>query len=195
MRYLMSSVLFGAFLAIVATSQASEPRKPLTTGNLIALDVALLQRDLASLGAPIKSERSLRRHLSVGLTESPLRFLSKPALNRFVESLRFNENGLTTYRYADLESELTPTQIYQVLALFGQQHQARFMKGARITTALDQEIMQGSIPGVVSGSSDDCDVLSPTQPLDPQCGGHKNYRCSSPGTCAPSDTLICTDNC
>lgn len=194
MRNSMLSVLFGVFIPFVsAASLASDPEQSAPSGKLAALETTVLQRDLASLGAPIKSERSLQRHLSLGLGESPLRYLSKPALNRFVRSLQFNDDGLTTYRYTDLESELTPTQIFQVLALFGQQHQTRFMKGARITTILDQEIMQGDIPGVMPAGFGDCEIPSPTQPLE--CGGHKNYRCSSPGTCAPSDTLICTDNC
>lgn len=177
-------------LAFSASASAAQP-SPIKT-DLSGVEAAALQRDLSNLGAPIKSQRSLSRHMSIGLADSPLRYLSKPALQRFLASLEFSERGLSTFRYADLEAELTPTQIYEVLALFGQQHQTPKLRRATARTSLDVDILNGRIPGVTP-AGDDCDYNSPFQ--SPLCGGHHDYRCSSPGTCAPSQQLICTDNC
>ena len=180
---------------VVASALFSAHAAPPTSAELAAVDKAALQRDLANLGAPIKSERSLSRHLSAGLTDSPLGRLSQPALRRFLASLQFNERGLATFRYTELEAELTPTQIYQVLALFGQQHQTSKLKHARRVTPLDDELMAGGIPGVQPANFM-CfeDQYSPIGSPS-QCGGHHNYRCASPGTCSPSQEQICTDNC
>lgn len=183
------------FSSVAAVSLAGQPASPrLSSADIASLETATFQQDLANLAAPIRSERSMQRHLNGGLEESPLRYLSKPALGRFISSLQFNENGLTTYRYADLEAELTPSQIYQVLALFGQQHNTPMLRGAKIRTELDTEIMRGPIPGIQAAiGGDQCDIYSPIQ--SPTCGDKQNYRCIERGTCAENSMTICTKNC
>lgn len=181
---------FGAIAVLSSSAFATQSESPTHT-ELAAIDTIALQRDLATLAAPIRSEHSLNRHLSAGLAESPLRYLGQPALRRFLASLEFNELGLTTFRYTELEDELTPTQIYEVLSLFGQQHQTPKLRYARVVTPLDADILRGAIPGVMPAGLA-CDVVSIGED---QCGDRKDYRCISPGTCGPSDTLICTSNC
>jgi hypothetical protein len=122
MARVLRTSIYTCCLVVASAFFSAHAAPPATPADLGAIDKAALQRDLASLSAPITSQRSLSRHLSAGLTESPLGRLSQPALRRFLASLQFNESGLTTFRYTELEAELTPTQIYQVLALFGQQH-------------------------------------------------------------------------
>ena len=195
MARVVRTSIYTCCLVVASALFSAHAAPPSTHIDLAALDKAALQRDLANLGAPITSQRSLSRHLSAGVTESPLGRLSQPALRRFLASLQFNESGLTTFRYTELEAELTPTQIYQVLALFGQQHQTPKLKHARRVTPRDDEIMGGGIPGVQPANFE-C-YFDQVSPIDSpsQCGGHHNYRCASPGTCSPSQEQICTNNC
>src|SRR5690625_4570685 len=77
-------------IAVLSSSAFATQSESLTRPELAAIDATVLQRDLATLAAPIRSEHSLSRHLSAGLAESPLRYLSQPALRRFLASLEFN---------------------------------------------------------------------------------------------------------
>jgi hypothetical protein len=94
-------------------------------------------------------------------------------LNRrlFLDSLRFNEKGVTTLRYDVLES-LTPTEVYQILSLFG---------------------MQGLTPQLnLRGSSPlDKKVMSITPSLLPL----KDYYCEGKGTCRQGSNVACGDAC
>jgi len=182
--------------SVAAAAMAGQPSYARDTSpELAGLETAAFQRDLAMLSAPIKSEGSLRSHVSAGLDGSPLRYLSRPALERFLSSLQFNENGLTSYRYSDLELELTPSQIYQVLSLFGQQHGTPMLRGAKIRSQLDMEIMAGPVPGVAAAGWEQCDVHSPSPGPSLTCGDKRGYRCMEPGTCAENSSTICTSNC
>lgn len=197
MRKVIGIFVVGFLLSSVAAAsmagQSSHSRS--TSPELAGLEAAAFQRDLAMLSAPIRSERSLRSHVSSGLDDSPLRYLSRPALERFLSSLQFNENGLTSYRYSDLEAELTPSQIYQVLSLFGQQHGTPMLKGAKVRSQLDTEIMAGPVPGVPAAMWDQCGANDPSPSPSLTCGDKRGYRCMEPGTCAESSSTICTSNC
>lgn len=46
----------------------------------------------------------------------------------------FSDKGLASFSYAELEAELTPTQIYEIMSLFGLQRLVPMMSGARIET-------------------------------------------------------------
>ena len=70
--------------------------------------------------APIRSMADLSRYLDEHAS-SPFDAFSDRARELFVESLTFNEVGLTGFRTAEVESELTPQQAHAVLALFGVQ--------------------------------------------------------------------------
>ncbi|HEX4013516.1 MAG TPA: hypothetical protein VHX17_06455 [Candidatus Cybelea sp.] len=54
---------------------------------------------------------------------SPLRYLTPAARARFLASLRFNDRGVTTFRYDDLQ-RLPAPRTREVLALFGLQRDA-----------------------------------------------------------------------
>ncbi len=95
-----------------------------------------LQRELDRALAPIKSYSELQSYLQTfPMSASPLNKLSPAARKRFLDSLQFNEKGLTTFRSADLESELSVSEIYAVLSLFGEQSIAgRLFRGARVSS-------------------------------------------------------------
>lgn len=112
---------------------------------------------------------------------SPLSALSPSAQHRFLDSLRFTPAGLSSFRYADLEAELTPTQAYKLLALFGMQQDVRLLKSAHQVTTLDAVIL--GIGGGMAGGVG--------------LGDHDGYWCetSRPHTCAQAPGFICTGNC
>jgi hypothetical protein len=70
----------------------------------------------------IRAQAQLDRYLRlIPKSASPLRYLTPDARERLLASLRFNERGVTTFRYSDLQAELSAGQIRQILALFGLQ--------------------------------------------------------------------------
>lgn len=152
---------------VAASSSADKTQDDLKRQQVI--DLAL---------APIKSQADLMLHLqNVPLSESPLRFLSPSARQRFLASLVFGESGVGGYGYSDLQTELSPTQVYQVLSLFGLQSTASLVTGLKVSTALDSVI------------------VAPRSHLP---GDRDNYRClapQNPHTCRWSALDICTHLC
>jgi hypothetical protein len=127
--------------------------------------------------APIKNKAQLERYLKlVKDEESPLQFLSEHSRKKFIESLTFHQNGgLTGYRYPELQSELTPTQIYNVLALFGAQRDVRMFRLARQESPTDAKLLE----------------IGPTASVD-----YYDYRCTSRANCRYAENYICrSDSC
>jgi hypothetical protein len=142
---------------------------------------ALMDQDIALALAPVRSQVQLQQHLQTNGRNSPLAALTPAAQKRFLASLRFNEKGITSFSYDDLQAELTASQIYQVLSLFGAQHTTAFMRNARVVTPMDQALLQ---PLGTTGP------LCPSQPCD-----YDQYECEKKGTCAAAFNKICTRNC
>lgn len=138
-----------------------------------------LRSDMALLTAPIRSQRDLRRHLrDARETDSPLDFLSPRAKRLFLSSLVFGDSGLSGYRYEELSRELTVSQAYQVLALFGAQDDVRLLPNLRLRTKLDAELRD------FAQISAECDS-----------GDRVNYQCVSRATCGNLTRYICKSNC
>jgi len=124
----------------------------------------------------IQSQQDLRSYLaSTPPTSSPLAALSPTGRRRFLSSLSFNKRGVTGFEYGALKAELSYSQIYQVLALFGIAEDASLISGARVVNATDRAIMVGPRP----------------------LHDYMNYYCqyNSGGTCAPAYNYICTSHC
>ena len=128
--------------------------------------------------ALVKNQEALGKVL---LQKSPLDYLSAESKRRFVNNLKFGENGLSSFYYSDLEAELTATQIYNILSLFGAQHLTYLMKDARVESPLDATLLLDRyiVTDSDGGAGDD----------------HSGYKCESPGTCVISSGRICTSNC
>ncbi len=124
----------------------------------------------------ITSQKELSSYLQ-GTAKSPLDQLSAPARARFLESLEFSERGLSSYDYADLESELSVSEAHAVLSMFGVEQTISMLKGAKIETETDR--MLAAPPGGGGGGRTD----------------YKDYKCESVGTCASALFKICTSNC
>lgn len=135
-------------------------------------------RRIQHLLAPIKSWEDLQDYLAVTrLDASPLDKLSPAAKQRFLGSLVFSEHGLASFEYVDLENELSPTDIYKVLSLFGVQSDTATLRNVRMSSESDGLIMNYMGP--------------PNSPYS----DHLDYRCASRGTCTRSSGDICTSNC
>lgn len=143
-----------------------------------ALERAAVKRELAHHLAPIKSDQDLQRLLREDdPVLAPLRALSPAAQARFVRSLRFTERGLASFYYGDFREELTASQSYRLLSLFGAQDSL------------------GAIPGLRAESQADFAVLEYSG-QEPVVGDYEGYECVSRATCKMAPLHICIgSNC
>ncbi len=142
--------------------------------------VAAAARVVAPMGT-IRSQSDLKRYLAETASySSPLNALSSGARVRFLSSVTFNEKGITGFHYADLQSELTASQMFDVLHLFGAEKDVALVPNVRVETAADRRA-----------------ISSLVDPVDPVGDGtdYKGYYCASRATCGPSKDSICTSNC
>jgi hypothetical protein len=164
---------------------SAKTEQGLSTFQQDGVNREVLERARDYAAAAIKSRSDLIWYVGNMPKSSPLEMLSNQGRARFLNSLSFGSHGLSSYSYADLQAELTASQIYRVLSLFGVQRSTPLIKGALIVTPDDRAIM--AVP----------DSLTP-QGLGhgSQLGmDHDDYRCLSRGTCESAYTYICTSNC
>lgn len=183
-------------IAMTATSADRTPnqgeRSPTTlsrvdTSNLIWQNARQLI-EIENDSAPIKSQADLAAYLrTTPANQNPINLLSHGAQDRFVKSLAFNEAGLTSFDYGDLRAELSASQIYRLLSLFGMQHTVNAMTGIRVESPEDKLIKDTIM------TPQDCT----SYPSPEQCpgGDHEGYYCQSAGTCTVRANSICTHNC
>lgn len=165
--YALTAALFSAPTSTWAGSNSSCP-----VGHNFQLD-------LAALIAPIQSQEELKNHLAdLQKNSSPLNLLSPSAREQFVNSVTFNDKGVTSYRYDVLELELTLSQAYRVLALLGAQHHIVHLKNARVETEMGKEIRSRL-------QKDD----------HTKCVDYPRYKCVAPATCASAPGYICMHSC
>lgn len=128
--------------------------------------------DLAT--APVHSAADLNNYMTtMPANRSPLDALSPAARQRFIASLKFNQDGLTSYNYQDLEAELTTKQAYAILSLFGAQHSSSLIKTATPT-------------------AEDRLIATPPQPNE----DYRDFSCLQHATCVRSPGDICIgSNC
>jgi hypothetical protein len=89
---------------------------------LLALGFAGAGSLAAVVEAPttvITSHAELETYLQQHAAATPLNYLTPGARERFLSSLSFNSDGVSSLDGADLSDELTQPQILEVLALFG----------------------------------------------------------------------------
>lgn len=152
MKFVIGTVLVAVVLAFSALVSAAGVEQS-TADKSLSEDAASIdsptsgttdeasRAKLELMLAPIHSSADLASYLESRGPDSPLGRLSPAASKRFIDSLTFNENGLTGFRTDDLQSELTATQAYRILELFGAQHTTPLLRGLTIETPLDEAIM------------------------------------------------------
>jgi hypothetical protein len=128
----------------------------------------------------IRSQSDLKRYLSATETSgSPLSALSSGGRERFLSSITFGAKGISGFRYAELQSELTASQIYDVLALFGAQKDVAIIPNVRAETVADRRVITRVATVSQHGGGRD----------------YRDYRCASRATCSTSPGDICTSHC
>lgn len=159
------------------------------------------QRAIDEARAPVKSASDLRDYLATESATSPLSHLSPAAKQRFLDSLVFGEKGLGSYSYEPLQSELTASQIYDVLSLFGAQATTHLIKGAAIETNADRLIMQPNVVITCGPENDFCGGMGGGGSGGGSSGGgdgdgdHPDYACASRATCIQQSQAICMHSC
>lgn len=161
--------------------------------NNIALQTIKHQKQVAWSMAPIKSKEAL---IELSLQKSPLDLLSDDSKQRFVESVIFRDDGVAGFHFSDLESELTPTEIYKVLSLIGAQNTVSKFKAARIETKQDllllsKPALETSLQKKISSSVGTLGYGRPPTQWD----DHKGYYCSGRATCSEKQGDICMSSC
>jgi hypothetical protein len=132
-----------------------------------ALGACATDRNSGSNNAPeIRSTQELESYLQT-TPDSPLNRLPVDVRQSFLNSLRFNENGLSSYRYTDLKA-LPAADVAQILGLFGIGHTTSLLPKNNTTSNFNQIEDQGGID---------------------------DKYCFSAGSCAPMSGWTCTDNC
>ncbi len=168
--------LVGALIISPARSEDEIRSNISTTTNIEQTRKELRDKELAFLAAPIKNGDDLKEYLeSIRGRSSPIDALSDGARQRFLDSLKFNERGVTGFRYSELESELTVSQIYKILSLFGAQHATPRFKRAKIISSTDRMI------GTMNFSEAYPD--------------HMGYDCIKRATCKVEQSHICMNGC
>jgi hypothetical protein len=141
------------------------------------IDRAIEAQELAVALAPIKSRSDLARYLANNRSnpDNPLNAFSPRSKQRFLSSLRFGSQGLASFSYIEIESQLTVKQAHRLLSLFGAQAFTPQMTGLRREDANDRLIMRSAVEAI-----DDGGVVLLT-----------NHWCSSRATCSTQSGSTC----
>ena len=199
----MKLALLPALAAVVVPLflSAAAARSPHTSDQL-SLPSSSLDDQFNALtleGALIKSRADLDEYMDhANFAASPLSKLSIQTRAAFVKSLTFNERGLTGLNHRILEAELTPTEIYRTMSMFGVPHLTYLIPGAHAATALDIKILD--VGAAYRANAQRRKYLSDMQCEEQGgtgCSGsdHVGYQCFSRGTCRKWNDAICTSNC
>ena len=138
------------------------------------------QQQILRRTAPVHSATQLAAFIAnTRSNDSPINALSPAARSRFVNSLQFNETGVTSFYYVDLESELSSSQAYDLLSPFGLQSTLTIMPKLRVNTHKDSQIMSAF------GDATTFRIMA----------DHQNYWCSGRATCSRDIGSICMSGC
>ncbi|MCU4491431.1 hypothetical protein [Acinetobacter guillouiae] len=163
--------LFIITMLVTCNVMATESLQTLTA------PIASEQDQLNYISAPIKSLDNLYTYNSTTpKINNPIERLTPSGKTRFINSLEFSKTGLGSYSYTDLVNELSASEIYQILSLFGVQHSIS-KANLKITNDSDRKVVKA----LSSGASLQAD--------------RRDYWCGNPGTCHPRRWYICTQNC
>jgi hypothetical protein len=130
-------LIFGILCAASMAAASAEPaaQSHPTSGH------KFFEADRSALAAaPIQSRSDFDTYLAEH-SASAIHSLSHGGREAFLTSLVFTEKGLGSFNYQVLENELTPTQIQEVLALFGLGELVSQFTNARIETSHDERLL------------------------------------------------------
>ena len=189
---------------ISAAAQAAPPAQAAKQDGASYQEIAALlaqdsqdRNQIDNAAAPIRSSADLNAYLqTTPVARTPLGPLSPDARRRFIRSLTFNDNGLTGFDYRPLSRELSASEIYRVLSLFGMQHDTALIPNVQVLTPLDSAIMGHVSPQFCPPVEPDASGSAPAAPQS-FCppSDHMGYECLKPGDCWTKSGHICTSNC
>lgn len=151
-----------------AWAQDGDTARLKETADFVAQTQRDTQRGEIAL-APIRSTSELASYLQAHKT-SPFDALSERSRKLFMESLVFTDQGLGSYRYRELEAELSPRQAFELLSLFGAQKTMGYLQFS-------------------NGSAKEHAAVAKLAPIF--LDDHKGYRCIPPATCVLASDHIC----
>ncbi|QBG89441.1 hypothetical protein [Xanthomonas oryzae] len=175
-------LVFG--LSVNASGRAEEVSIN-TAAEQVAAELATnqdAQKVLRLRTAQIHSAEGLAQYLVKADASSPINLLSPAARKRFVESLRFNASGVTSFRYSDIEAELSASQAYRLLSLFGLESKVSSMRKIRVDSEEDRAV---SLAYPAS-------AFTPDRRQDED---HKDHACIGEHTCEEAVGKICMSGC
>jgi|GEM_PF-4707900 len=160
-----------------------------------AIDGPLQGKEISQSLSLLQSKEDLERFLkSVPDELSPLGVLSDSGQQMFVESIVFSDEGrVASFRYDVLESELTPSEIFRVMSLFGMQEFAKNMANARVESQMDLELLErGALGGNKAEISASNEINVCGEYVHGECAGQGQCRvlagfCCHPPSCPPDN--------
>lgn len=177
----MLKVLVFAFMLSVVSSAAHAESNLTQASDDLAIaswGMAELRHQVALSGALIRSSEDLSAHLAEFKEgASPLDLLSHDARNEFLTSLQFGSRGVASLNPSALERELTATQTYAVLELFGWQELTWQLSYEKSKTELDLQFQQPCGDGIFGNTCPD--------------GPYVKGVCLHQGTCQLDDCCAC----
>ncbi len=120
----------------------------------------------------IKNKEDLNFYSNLKDSSFPLNRLDNEQKNKFINSLTFNEKGLTGFDYSVFEN-LSTDETFKILSLFGAGHISGQIKEDQ-TYELELNFMKN---GQVTKKD------------------YKDYRCESRATCVTDNDRICMSSC
>lgn len=176
-----------AFVMCAISSAQAQVTKPNQIGAIEANKKAELrahtqiQKEVARELAPVKSQADLYQQLQQNTRGmSALRKMSPTSYRLFIDSLVFNERGLASFDYKSVEDELSVSEAYDLLSMFGVQHTVRYFPGLKIKTKADLLVRQMVTPlgeGLDEGQD------------------HHDFSCTGRANCEYKQRNICMSSC
>lgn len=184
--------LIAATMTIASAASARDlSRKALPAAEMLQ-EIGITQYEVDSESAQIKSMLELRRHLNSD-TQSPLRKMSSSSLADFTKSMVFTSYGLASYSFVPLQ-ELSVSDAYAVLSLFGEQRAIGKVPGLRAVSRIEESMLFMSGAGSVTPMGEDDPPLTPQEPIPHQACYVDSSR-TPPTWCAPHMGSMCNPRC
>jgi hypothetical protein len=131
--------------------------------------------------APVKSEQDLVEFMAKSGQDNPLTLLSPDARKAFINSLVFTDSGLASFNHAILERELTATESYAVLELFGFQEAVSKMRNEKAESPLDAQLnFYCEIQSIGGAQCDDTPYVDGICVANGTCWHDTNATCHPP---------------
>lgn len=164
-------------VSLISTAEAISAQSPQVQRPLDASDAEMAIRSqaefaIARIRNPLELEQYAAEHAATGYSGTPLEALRPSSRERLLRSVVFGNGGIGSLYYGDMRVELSPTQAYAILALFGAQHLAPIVAAQNVSTDVDAAIQ------------------SMRRPPD-----HEDKYCAKRATCRSESFAVCTSSC